>query len=81
MLEVPDPALPPPLLSLLGLLELAMEKTPESAWLAGESLFEASRGDSKHGINDANIKDDRANGSNQSLTFSLDVCAGFHPAG
>ena len=23
-----------------------MENTPESAWLAGESLFEASRGDS-----------------------------------
>ena len=32
--------------SLLGLLELAIEKTPESAWLAGESLLEASRGDS-----------------------------------
>ena len=31
---------------LLGLLELAMEKTPESAWLAGESLLDASRGDS-----------------------------------
>ena len=32
---------------LLGLLELAIEKTPESAWLAGESLLDASRGDSK----------------------------------
>ena len=31
---------------LLGLLELAMEYTPESAWLAGESLLDASRGDS-----------------------------------
>ena len=32
---------------LLGLLELAIEYTPESAWEAGESLFEASRGDSE----------------------------------
>jgi hypothetical protein len=31
---------------LLGLAELAMEKTPESAWLAGESLLLVSRGDS-----------------------------------
>ena len=31
---------------LLGLAELAMEKTPESAWLAGESLLFVSRGDS-----------------------------------
>ena len=31
---------------LLGLLELAMENTPESAWLAGESLLDASRGHS-----------------------------------
>jgi len=44
----PPPPTPPPgpVSSLLGLLELAMENTPESAWLAGESLFEASRGDS-----------------------------------
>ena len=38
------PEAPP---SLLGLFELAIEKTPESAWLAGESLLEASRGDSE----------------------------------
>ena len=31
---------------LLGLAELAMENTPESAWLAGESLLLVSRGDS-----------------------------------
>ena len=40
-----DPMLPPSL-SLLGLFELAIENTPESAWLAGESLLDASRGDS-----------------------------------
>lgn len=32
--------------NLLGLAELAMEKTPESAWEAGESLLLFSRGDS-----------------------------------
>ena len=40
-----DPMLPPSR-SLLGLFELAIENTPESAWLAGESLLDASRGDS-----------------------------------
>ena len=33
--------------TLLGEAELAMEKTPESAWLAGESLLFVSRGDSE----------------------------------
>ena len=33
--------------SLLGLAELAMENTPESACEAGESLLLFSRGDSK----------------------------------
>ena len=32
--------------TLLGLAELAIENTPESAWLAGESLLFVSRGDS-----------------------------------
>ena len=32
---------------MLGEAELAMEKTPESAWLAGESLLFVSRGDSE----------------------------------
>ena len=35
--------------TLLGLAELAMEKTPESAWLAGESLLFVSLGDSGEG--------------------------------
>ena len=35
--------------TLLGLAELAMEKTPESAWLAGESLLLVSLGDSGGG--------------------------------
>ena len=34
--------------TLLGEAELAMEKTPESAWLAGESLLFVSRGDSEN---------------------------------
>jgi hypothetical protein len=33
--------------TLLGLAELAIEKIPESAWLAGESLLFVSRGDTK----------------------------------
>ena len=36
----------PPPSPLLGLAELAMENTPESAWEAGESLLLVSRGDS-----------------------------------
>ena len=32
---------------LLGLAELAIENTPESAWEAGESLLLVSRGDSE----------------------------------
>ena len=34
--------------SLLGLAELAIENTPESAWEAGESLLLFSLGDSKN---------------------------------
>ena len=36
----------PPPSPLLGLAELAIENTPESAWEAGESLLLVSRGDS-----------------------------------